>query len=151
MLPYIRIAAMLRNARSSLAAGNYLDAINYAVSLLSLLGFDSEAAKISALIADVKNGDAEKIANDVLALAHDLVKLVFSGGKPATTGAATLDLCEQYDALAYECDRLATPTVGAAADTVGVDPATVLVIVQVAQQVFAFFWDRYQKKQQAAA
>lgn len=149
MLPYIRIAAMLRNACSSLAAGNYLDAINYAVSLLSLLGFDSEAAKISALIADVKNGDAEKIANDVLAMLADVVALVFSRGKLATVGLAEMAVADRLESLVTECDRLATPTVGAAADTGAVDPQTVIAIIQIAQQAFAFFWDRYQKKHAA--
>lgn len=149
MLPYIRIAAMVRNARSSFASGNYLDAINYATSLLSLLGFDSEAAKISALITDVKNGDAEKIANDVLAMLADVVALVFSKGKPATVGLAEMAVVDRLDSLAVECDRLATPTVGAA-DTGAVDPQTVIAIIQIAQQALAFFWGRYQKNHAAA-
>lgn len=148
MLPYIRIAALLRNARSSLSAGNYLDAINYAASLLSLFGFDSEAAKISALITDVKNGDAEKIANDVLAMLADVVALVFSRGKPAT-GLVEMVVVDRLDSLATQSDQLATPTVGAAADTGAVDPQTVIAIIQIAQQAFAFFWDRYQKNHAA--
>ena len=149
MLPYIRIAALLRNARSSLSAGNYLDAINYAASLLSLFGFDSEAAKISALITDVKNGDAEKIANDVLAMLADVVALVFSKGKPVTVGLAEMAVVDRLDSLATQSDQLATPTVGAAADTGAVDPQTVIAIIQIAQQAFAFFWDRYQKNHAA--
>lgn len=150
MIPFIRLAALVRNARSAFASAQYLDAVNYAVDALSLLGFDAEATRIKSLIADVTNSDARAIAVDVLGLVADVFGLVFSQAEKITVSAA----CEvpvetRLDHVAATCDKHAAPTTGAADTTGAVDPATVLLIVQVAQQVFSFFWDRYQKKQTA--
>lgn len=151
MIPFLRLAVLARNAKSSFAGGSYLDAIGYAIQMLALLGFDSEAQKIAAMIKDIQNGDARAIAVDALGLVADVFGLVFQSVAPIAVGASAPATIEsRFETIACQCDKLAAPTTGAiseaTADTKAIDPQTVLVIVQIAQQLFTFLWDRYNKK-----
>lgn len=157
MIPFIRISAMLRNARLSFAAHNYLDAVTFGAQAVSLLGFDGLAQDLLATIKDVQNGDAREIAVDTMKVVADVFGMIFTGAAPITVGVAVADTIEfDIESLACKCDKLAVaPTTGVAvdgessADTKAIDPQTILVIVQIAQQLMTWFLDRRAKKQAA--